>query len=638
MTFIRSGLVSVCAFFLLTLTPFAQVPTLDFAQIVGGTDSDSGYAIALGPDKNVFVAGAFGGTVDFDPGPGDASRTSAGGDDVFVAKYDSSGNFLQVWIFGGADTEEPYYIDVDAYGGFHVCGEFYGTGDYDPGPATFNLTSAGQNDFFLVYVDGNGDLGYAYQWGTAQEDYIGNFRTDRLGNAYFAGSYNTDPMDADPTAGVFTLPNATNTIEGFLLKLSYDGTLEYAVSLSNANSVYIDSLAVDRVGNAYIVTEFANTLDVDPGPGVYNLSSPGKYSIGVVKLDSNGDFVDAAIVVEGVDGSSFGVPYHTDVDQHGNIYMTGYFRNSMDFDPSGSSLIHSNFTGRSIFVLKLTRDYALTYAHAFGSGLSGNTNGANILSNKYGAAYMVGRFSGTVDFDPGAGVTNLSATTNYTPVIMNLEPDGSLGWAFTIDGSDDGSAYDLALDRDNELYVSGSFKATGDFEPGAGTLNLTSAGDRDVWFAHYGPDANVITTPAPYVIDIELDNSKAAGDPQYVFNVTFSEAVTGVDVGDFQINGTATGTITGFTGSGANYQVTIDVAALTGIVYLDLIDNDSILSAGTSAPLGEAGPFNGDFYDGEVALVDQKDVPVPVASGFVLLLLVGAIALVAYRRTAALSN
>ena len=66
----------------------------------------------------------------------------------------------------------------------------------------------------------------------------------------------------------------------------------------------------------------------------------------------------------------------------------------------------------------------------------------------------------------------------------------------------------------------------------------------------------------------------------------------------------------------------MDVGALDGIIYLDLIDNDSISATGSGLPLGEAGLINGDYYDGEVAVVDEKGVPMPLATPYGLLLLV----------------
>ena len=65
-----------------------------WAKSIGGTSTDIGRSIALNDTGNVYVTGSFNGTVDFDPGPGTANLTSAGNDDIFFAKYSSSGNYI----------------------------------------------------------------------------------------------------------------------------------------------------------------------------------------------------------------------------------------------------------------------------------------------------------------------------------------------------------------------------------------------------------------------------------------------------------------------------------------------------------------------------------------------------------------
>src|SRR5207248_3090451 len=84
-----------------------------FALRLGGAISDMGRAVAADAAGNVYVTGTFGGTVNFDPGAGTFNLTSAGFDDVFVAKYTSAGALVWAGDIGGAGTDRSWGLALD---------------------------------------------------------------------------------------------------------------------------------------------------------------------------------------------------------------------------------------------------------------------------------------------------------------------------------------------------------------------------------------------------------------------------------------------------------------------------------------------------------------------------------------------
>jgi len=127
-----------------------------WAKNMGGLIYDYGYGIAVDSSDNVYTTGLFGETADFDPGTGTADLTSAGGDDIFVSKLDSSGNFVWAKRMGGTDYDRGYGVAVDSSGNVYTTGDFLGTADFDPGAGTANLTSAGLADIFVSKLGNDG--------------------------------------------------------------------------------------------------------------------------------------------------------------------------------------------------------------------------------------------------------------------------------------------------------------------------------------------------------------------------------------------------------------------------------------------------------------------------------------------------
>jgi hypothetical protein len=116
----------------------------------GSTLTDVARRVAVMADGTVQVAGLFSGTVDFDPGPGTATLTSAGGSDALVLTLADTGQFLRAIGLGSASTsDQGLDIGLDPGGNLLVAGIFGGSVDFDPGPGSTILTSAGGNDAFL---------------------------------------------------------------------------------------------------------------------------------------------------------------------------------------------------------------------------------------------------------------------------------------------------------------------------------------------------------------------------------------------------------------------------------------------------------------------------------------------------------
>ena len=165
-----------------------------------------------------------------------------------------------------------------------------------------------------------------------------------------------------------------------------------------------NSIKTDSKGNVYTTGSFADTVDFDPGAGVYNLVSAGANDIFISKLDAYGNFVWAKSMggISNEGGQSIAV------DTLGGVYITGSFENTADFDPGPGvfNMISQNY--EDIFISKLDSNGNFVWAKRIGSSV-GYDKGSSITTDAIGNIYITGGFDYTVDFDPGPGVLNMTA-------------------------------------------------------------------------------------------------------------------------------------------------------------------------------------------------------------------------------------
>ncbi|MCE9621425.1 MAG: SBBP repeat-containing protein [Actinomycetia bacterium] len=381
----------------------------------------------------------------------------------------ADGDFVWAVQLGGATGAAlSRSVAVDADSNVYTTGTFNGTADFDPGAGVDNLTSAGNNDVFVSKLDADGDFVWARQIGGTNGDEGYSVAVDADGNVYTTGWF-SGTTDFDPGAGVFNLTSVAST-DVFISKLDADGDFVWARQFGTAQSDVGYSVAVDADGNVYTTGLFAGTADFDPGAGVFNLTSAGIFDVFVSKLDTNGDFVWARQI--GSTSSDIGRSVAVDAD--GNVYTTGYFAETADFDP-GAGVFNLTSAGIvDVFVSKLDTNGDFVWARHIG-GTNGDF-GVSGAVDADGNVYTTGLFSGTADFDPGAGVDNLTSAGDNDVFVSKLDTNGDFVWVHQLGGTDVDEGYSVAVDADSNVYTTGRFSGTADFDPGVGVLNLTSIG------------------------------------------------------------------------------------------------------------------------------------------------------------------
>ena len=161
--------------------------------------------------------------------------------DIFVSKYDSSGNYQWTKAFGGSGNDWAYSVATDSSGNVYITGVFQTTVDFDPGAGVDNRTSAGSNDTFLSKYDASGNYQWTRAFGGTGSDLVYSVATDSSGNVYIAG-YFRNTVDFDPGAGVDNRTSA-GECDAFLSKYDASGNYQWTKAFGGTGSDAADSVA-----------------------------------------------------------------------------------------------------------------------------------------------------------------------------------------------------------------------------------------------------------------------------------------------------------------------------------------------------------------------------------------------------------
>ena len=369
--------------FILKLNPAGN---FIWAKQLGGTLADISNSITLDESGNIYITGSFEGTGDFNPGSGIFNLISAGDDDIFISKLDSSGNFIWAKSLGGQSTDEAYSIKVDLHDNVYTAGIFQDTADFNPDVGSFKLIAANTQAMFISKLDSYGNFVWAKGIGSQA---FGSIELDHSSNLYITGSFNGN-IDLDLGPGIFPISSGGNR-NSFILKLDSLGNFAWGKQLTGSN--ISSSIAADIFGYIYIAGSLQAVGDFDPGAGIFSLSPNTNNDIFILKLDSSGNFVWAKDIAVAMYTSQ-----SICVDASSNLYITGGFEQVIDFDPGPGVFILPSNNEINTFISKLDSSGNFIWAKRF---LGSNNSSSSIAIDGLNNIYTTGYFQREVYFESG---------------------------------------------------------------------------------------------------------------------------------------------------------------------------------------------------------------------------------------------
>ncbi|MGB0428853.1 MAG: T9SS type A sorting domain-containing protein [Bacteroidia bacterium] len=453
---------------------------------VGASINDYAQKVEIDKNGDIVVAGTFSNTADFDPSSNTANLSRNGRNDAFIAKYTSGGSYKWAKTIGGSGNEYVYGMKISSTNQIYLSGIFENTADFDPSSSTANLSSNGRDDIFIAKYQPDGSYTWAKNIGSSSDESVNSLALDSKHNCYISG-YFVAQTDFDPSSST---SNFTPVGNGDIYIAKYDSTggYEYVNTIGDKNFENAFCLATDNYGGLWAGGTFAEIVDFDPGTAVRNLSTPERRnnsSFFARYKQSNGAYDTAWTILDrlGGDDEILDICH----DSKGNVYATGYFNGSIDFDPSAKSSILNSKGGFDIFLAKY--DAKGDYLWSFNLGAGNNDVGQAITVDSKDNVYITGFFVDTIDLDPSTSSAQF-ISNGFTEIFMaKYDPNGNYKWGHTIGGRSSDVGYGIATDSSNNVWVTGYFRSTVDFDPGTGTTNLT-ARNYDAFITKYDQYGN----------------------------------------------------------------------------------------------------------------------------------------------------
>jgi hypothetical protein len=436
-----AGFALVLFFFSLSTSSLAIPPVHMWSKGYGDADMDRGYSVVVDGVGDVIVTGEFTGTIDC----GGGALTSATNfrPDIFLAKYDSNGNHIWSKRFGGTSADVPTALCVDASNNIFLTGSFFLSVNFGGGV----LTSAGQNDIFLLKLTPAGAHVWSKRYGGAQSD-SGLDVAVGAGLIALTGRYGPGTVSlggaALPTAGSFDM---------FVAVYDASGTHQWSKGFADVSDQQGTSVRLDAAGNVIVAGFFQNTVDLGGGP----LTSAGDRDALLAKFDKNG----VHLWSERFGGTDTDLASSIALDTAGNIILAAAATGTSNF--GGSTFVGAGLWG--LVLAKYDANGVHQWSEQFGS-IRADVGNMVVLDTSANI-YLGGMFENHPDLGGGA----LANTGSEEIFLAKYDPSGAPLWSVSFgDSFYDGSS-SIAAAGSGSIVMTGTFSGRVDFGGGP----LTSA-------------------------------------------------------------------------------------------------------------------------------------------------------------------
>ena len=305
------------------------------------------------------------------------------------------------------------------------------------------------------------------------------------GDLIIAGVF-TSSIDVDPGPATHTL-TSNGGFDIFVSRYTALGSLQWAFNIGSTTADWVFEMTLDADDNICIGGWInpAGTIDFDPGPG--SSTSTGQTSY-YAKYAPDGSLMQAFAFGGNGGATVLGIAH----DDAGAIYLTGGFTGFADFDPGPAVVQLTSNGGGDAYLAKFDAAGVFAWAVAFGNSSNMADTGNDVVIDAEGYPIITGKFSGTIDIDPGPGVVNLTDQGGGDFFLARFDPDGNLIWAHGVGGPAADVGECLAATEDGTVVITGTFNGAVDMDPGTAEVVLSAMNDADAFLARYNSAGSLL--------------------------------------------------------------------------------------------------------------------------------------------------
>lgn len=377
-------------------------------------------------EGNVFIAGMFGDTLDFDISDTGVSirHAIAPYDDAFLLKLNPDGEFQWVKTFGGSGSLSVRDIAVDHSGNILFTGPAEGNNLVFHPNTTSPTYNAYTTSYYTLKYDSTGAFMWVKQFGSFFTDYdCEQVEVTSNNDVIISGEF-TGTVDFDPGPGVSNLTSTLGSDDVFIMKLDSAGTFQWAKSFGNGWNNRIFDMKISSSDKLHFTGELRDSMDFDPGSGSHYEKSKLWFTTFILKLDANsGSF---AWVESFFLSDPANVEFHNlHIDHEGGVYTTGEFKREFYVHPDTSvnnyslpSSTQSTKIYRDAFIHKFDSSGTYMWAHSIHS--NEYQRGKAVASSTSGKVLLAGEFTSTVDFGLGGPAVNITADGGFDMFVLEM--------------------------------------------------------------------------------------------------------------------------------------------------------------------------------------------------------------------------
>ena len=473
----------------------------EWAEGIGGTDSDYINSVAETLDGGYIVGGSFGSSsIDLGNEISLTNKSSYSSySDGMVIKYDAEGKIEWAKGICGTGIDEINSVAGCSDGGYIVVGSF-SSSSIDLGNET-SLTNKGNgngsNDGMLIKYSSDGEVEWAKAIGGTSSDYIRSVEECSDGGYIIGEYFESRSIDLGNGVSLTNKSDGSAKDDGMVIKYSSNGEVEWAEGIGGADSDYISSVSETNDGG-YIIGGYFESRSINLGNGV-SLSNKGNRDGMVIKLEKTELPNPTVIKAQGIGGTSDEYINSVIETTDGGYIVGGIFKSSRIDLGNGVSL--SNKGDYDGMIIKYNNIGEVEWAKQLGGT---NYDGVVSVKQTSDGGYIVGGIFKSSRIDLGNGVS-LSNKGDYDGMIIKYNNIGEVEWAKEI-GEESADFVNSIIETSAGGYIVGGYFYSRSIDLGNG-VSLINKGSSDGMIIKYSSDGKVEWAQVIGGTDVERINS-----------------------------------------------------------------------------------------------------------------------------------